>query len=77
MNNPDFLLTFIYVSIWIVILIIGTSCAMIAIFSKGIAPDSTPKGRFIWWFGVSFVGFICLIAVGGLILGFAFKIALP
>ena len=68
-------LEIIYISSWIVFLIIGTTLAMIAIFSKKISPDTTPKGKQIYYAGVGFSVFITVIVIGGLVLGFARQMA--
>lgn len=71
----DSFLKLISISSWIVFLIIGSVTTMIAIFSKEVSPDTSPKGRHIYYSGVGFSIFITVIVLGGLVLGFARQMA--
>ena len=71
----DSFLKIIYTSSWIVFLIIGTTTTMIAILSEKISPDTTPKGRHIYYSGFGFSVFIASIVIFGMVLGFARQIA--
>lgn len=74
MTSPDFAML-MYVSLWLCLIITGLTCAMIAIFSDGISPDSTTKGKHIYWFGASFIVICAVVSIGGLLVGFAMKVS--
>lgn len=74
MNGSEFLST-IYLMMVAATMIIGTACALIAIFSDGITPESTKKGKHIYWFGFGFTVACVAIVVGGMVIGFAMQIS--
>ena len=71
----DSFLIFLYATVWIVFLILGTTAAMIMVWSEKISPDTTPKGKHIYYSGFGFSVFIALIVIFGMVLVFARQIA--